>query len=262
MPTVSENISAIRLRLGEPSPHKPSDPQLLNLLIGHIADHQAQLQNTRNHWSIGWTEINASSGTEDYAISPSDFGRPFLVYTVDDSDQFHQRREIPFSMLQDVEQRYLGPQQTQSASPWSAVEISFFRQSPNSPAWYARLTPIPNESCVYKVGYEASYSLGSLSDAPGLSPFHHLIQTQAALSALALCEWGEISILKNPAAWKTQADALRQGLLLDLAGFQKRFDSYKAMSSREGVNQKRGVGVEYEEQWGYDDGSLVRGYGW
>lgn len=262
MPTVSENISAIRLRLGEPNPHKPSDPQLLNLLIGHIADHQAQLQNTRNHWSIGWTTLNAQPGMEDYAIASADFGRPFLVYTDDPNDPHHQRREIPFSMLQDAEQRYLGPAQTQSASPHSAIEISFYRMSPGNPACYARLTPIPAESSVYKIGYEANYTLASLGEAPGLSPFHHLIQTQTALSAIALCEWGEISILKNPVAWKTQADALREGLLLDLAGFQKRFDSYKAQSSREGINQKRGVGVDYEEQWGYDGGSLVRGWGW
>lgn len=262
MPSVNENLSAIRLRLKEPNPQAPSSPQLLNLLIDHIADHQAQLQNSRNHWSIGWTQISASQGQEDYAITASDFGRPFLVYTVDESDSFHQRREIPFSMLQDTEQRYLGPQQTQSASPWSAVEISFFRQSPSNPAWYARLTPIPNESCVYKIGYEANYDFGALADSPGLSPFHHVIRTQAALSALPLCEWGEITILKNPAAWKTQADALRQALMLDLAGFQKHFDSYKAQASREGISQKRGVGCEYEEQWGYDGGSLVRGYGW
>lgn len=262
MSTINENLSAIRLRLGSPNPHKPSDLQLLNILIDQIADHQAQLQNSRNHWSIGWTDINTSAGTEDYPITASGFGRPFLVYTTDSSDPFHQRREIPFSMLQDVEQRYQGPQQMQSASPWSAVEISFYRQGPSSPTWYARLTPIPGESSSYKVGHEANYSFGALADSPGLSPFHHLIRVQTALAALPLCEWGEMSILKNPEAWRLQADALRQSLMLDLAGFQKRFDSYKAQSSREGVNQKRGVGVDYEEQWGYDGGSLVRGWGW
>lgn len=262
MPANNQNLSAVRLRLREPNPQAPSDPQLLNLLIDHIADHQAQLQNTRNHWSIGWTEINVSAGTEDYTISPSDFGRPFLVYTIDDSDPYHQRREIPFSMLQDVEQRYQGPQQTQSASLHSAVEISFYRSAPSNPTWYARLTPIPGESSTYKIGYEANYEFGALTDSPGLSPFHHLIRVETALSGLPLCEWGEISILKNPKAWQMQHDALRQSLMFELAGFQKRFDSYKAMSSREGVNQKRGVGWEYESDYGYDGGSLVRGYGW
>jgi len=262
MASVNQNLSAIRLRLGEPNPHKPSDPQLLNLLIDHIADHQAQLQNTRNHWSIGWTEINVSSGTEDYIIAPSDFGRPFLVYTIDASDPFHQRREIPFSLLQDTEQRYQGPQQTQSASRHSAVEISFYRQTPSSPTWMARFTPIPGESSSYMVGYEANYEFGALSDSPGLSPFHHLIRAETALAALPLCEWGEISILKNPAAWKMQSDSLRQSLMVELGRFQKQFDSYKAMSSREGVSQKRGVGHCYEEEWGYGGGVIVNGYGW
>lgn len=262
MSTVSENLSAIRLRLKEPNPHAPSDPQLLNLLIGHIADHQVQLQNSRNHWSIGWTTLNVSPGQEDYLVTASDFGRPFLVYTDDPADMFHQRREVPFSLLQDTDQRYQGPQQTQSASSHSAVEISFYRQSPSSPAWVARLTPIPGESSAYKVGYEANYAFGSLGDSPGLSPFHHLIQAQTALSAIALTEWGEISILKNPTAWKLQADALRDGLLLDVAGFQKRFSSYLANSSRDGVSQKRGVGADYEDGYGYGGGSMVNGYGW
>jgi hypothetical protein len=262
MPNVSENLAMIRQRLKQPNPQAPSDLQLLNILIEHIYDHCAQLQNTRNHWGIGWTRIDVSAGTEDYNISATDFGRPFLVYTIDDADPFHQRREVPFSLLQDVEQRYQGPQQTQSASPWSAVQISFFRESPSSPTWKARPTPIPGASCSYMVGYEANYEFGALGDNPGLSPFHHLIRVQTAISALPLCEWGDVTIVKNRDAWRTQADALGASFLHDEAIYQKRFDSYKAQSTREGVSQKRGVGADYEEQWGYDGGSMVRGWGW
>lgn len=250
------------MRLARPNPHNPSDPELLNLMLDHVSDHVAALQNTRNHWSIGWTTINATAGAEDYIISAPDFGRPFLVYTHDDSDPFHQRREIPFSLLQDTEQRYQGPAQAQSASPWSAVEISFFREGPSNPVWKARPTPIPGASSTYKVGYEANYQLGSLADAPGLSPFHHLIRAETALAALPLCEWGEITILKNPDAWKIQADALRQSIMLEAAGFQKRFSSYLANSTRDGVTHKLGVGHEYEEGWGYGGGGMVSGWGW
>src|SRR5262245_38090101 len=105
MSTVLENIPLIRQRLRDPDPHRPSDPHILNILIEHIYDHCAQLQNTANHWSVGWTQIQTSPGTEDYQIGAGDFGRPFLVYTEDATNEFHQRREIPFTLLQDADQR-------------------------------------------------------------------------------------------------------------------------------------------------------------
>lgn len=262
MPTVTENISQIRQRLKEPDPQHPTDPQILNILIEHIYDHCAQLQNTANHWSIGWTEINASSGTEDYLVTAQDFGRPFLVYTDDPSSSFHHRREIPFSLLQNVDQRYSGPEQSgSSGATHSACEISFYKKSPSSPVWWARFTPIPGESSKYIVGYEANYEFGSLGDSPGVSSFHHLIRVQTALSVLPLCEWGEVSIIANREAWIVQADALKDSLLHDEAIYQKRFDSYKANSSRAGVNQKRGVGWQYEEEFGHT-GAMVDGYGY
>ena len=262
MPQVSENLSLIRQRLKQPDPDKLTDPQILNILLEHVYDHCAQLQNTANHWSIGWTQIQASPGTEDYLITAADFGRPFLVYTDDTSTAFHHRREIPFSLLQNVEQRYQGTAQSgSSATTHSAVEISFFRKSPASPAWWARLTPIPGESSVYQVGYEANYDFGSLADTPGVSSFHHLIRVQTALSVLPLCEWGEMLIMSNPEKWRMQAEALRVTLLHDEEIYQKRFSSYISNSSRAGVSQKRGVGWEYEQGWG-GGGSIVGGYGW
>lgn len=260
--THSANLALIRQRLKEPGPQTPTDLQLLNILLEHVADHCAQLQNSRNHWSIGSYSLQVSQGVEDYLIAAADFGRPFLVYSTDPTDPYHVRREVPFSLLQDAEQRYQGPQQTQSASPWNAVEISFFRQGPSAPAWYARPTPIPGASATYVVMYEADYAFGSLGDSPGLSPFHHLIRVQTALSAICLCEWADITILKNPQAWKLQADALKETFLHDEEIYQKRFDQYKANSSRDGVNQKRGVGYWYEQDYGYGDGYIVNGYGW
>src|SRR5262250_1097193 len=115
MATVVENIALIRQRLRQPDPHNPTDLQILNILIEHIYDHCAQLQNTANHWSVGWTQIQTSPGQEDYLITAADFGRPFLVYTDDPTNEFHCRREIPFTLLQDAEQRYLGPEKSGSS---------------------------------------------------------------------------------------------------------------------------------------------------
>lgn len=249
MSTNAENLSAIRLRLGEPDPHRPSDPQLLNIFIDHIANHCAALANTRSHWAVDRSTLTANEGQEDYLVTGQNFGRPFLVYTTDESNGFHVRREVPFSLLQDTDQRYQGPQQTQQQRH-SAVEISFYRRGPASPQWQARLTPIPGGTATYEVFYEAVYSLASLADSPGLSPFHQLVRVQTALSALPLASWGDISIKSNPNAWQMQTKALRDVLLHDETIFQKQFDSYRALSMREGVSRKRGEGWQYVDGCG------------
>lgn len=261
MSSVAENISAIRQRLGNPNPHAPSDLMLLNLLIDQLLHHQAQLQNTRNHWGIESFTLPVSAGVEDYPVTAANFGRPFLVHTQDTANTYHQRVEIPFSLMQDADQGYTGPQQTGSASQWSAVEMVFYRKGITSPAWYARPVPIPNASGEYLVWYEQFYEFGALSDRPGLSPFHHLVRVQTALSALPDCEWAAISIEKNPKAWELKARARKESLLHDEAIFQKQFDRYITMGSRDGVTDKIGYGADYEADWNYGGGRMVDGYG-
>ena len=264
MPTNQSNIAMVRQRLGAPDPDKPSDPVLLNILLDQISNHCLELANTRNHWAVNSWEFTTSEGDEDYIVTATDFGRPFLIYTTDSTDTYHVRQEVPFSFLQDADQRYQGPQQTYSASQWSAATMSFYRLSPSTPSWYLRVSPIPGGTGTYVVWYEATYdtSAPSLGDAPGLSPFHHLIRVQTALSALPLCGWGDLSIRENAKGWAMQAEALRQGLAHDEARFQKQFNDYKANSSRDGVGEKLGYAPSYESGDGGGVGALVNGYGW
>lgn len=247
--THAENLSAIRQRLGEPNPHQPSDPQLFNIYIDHVANHCASLQNTGSHWSIDRWELNVSEGEEDYLVAAPNFGRPFLVYTTDATDTHHVRREVPFSLLQDADQRYQGPQQVDQQDH-SAVQICFYRLGAAMPQWKARPIPIPGDSATYEVFYEAGYAVGSLGDSPGLDLFHHLVRVQTALSALPLCAWGNISITGDREAWKLQSQSLRDTLLHDEKNFQKQFDSYRSQTTREGVSRKRGEGWSYVDNYG------------
>ena len=251
MPTNIENLSAVRLRLGEPNPHQPSDPQLLNIYIDHISNHCASLQNTKSHWSVDRWTLTTGDSQEDYLVTAPNFGRPFLVYTTDTTNPFHVRREVPFSLLQDADQRYQGPEKT-NAQAHSAVEICFYRRGVSSPQWTARLVPIPGQGGkTYEVFYETVYSFASLDESPGLALFHNVVRVQTALSALPLCAWGDASIKQNSDAWQLQAKALRDVLLHDEAIFQKQFDSYRAQSTREGVSRKRGEGWQYESDMLY-----------
>jgi len=260
MSSLSTNLQLIRQRLLEPDPSAPQQHILLNILLEKVADHTLQLGNTRQHWAVNHTTLTTSSGTEDYLITAADFGRPFLVYTTDASDPYHVRREVPFSLIQDTEYRYLGPQQYNSQLH-SAVEISFYRTPVMAPAWYARPVPIPGGTVTYEIWYDCFYDPGSLEDTPGLSSFHHLIRCETALDALPGCAWGSVSLTENSNAWETKCKALALVLSNAIAKYQKQFNDYKAQSTREGVNQKLGMGRDYEQDF-MPVGRMTNGYGW
>lgn len=260
MPTNEQNLAIIRRRLGHPLPDGPDDQMLLTLLVDQLMHHSAQLVNTRNHWSIEKWTLTVSSGLEDYVVAASNFGRPFLVYTIDTSDTYHIRREIPFSLMQDADRRYNGPQQStaSSASGHSAAEIVFYRKE--GQGWFCRPVPIPGDTAQFEIWYETNYGYGSLGDTPGLEAFHHLIRVQTAISALPFCRWLGMSPTENDKAWALQSGAIRDALAHDEMKFQKAFDNYKAQSSREGVSSKIGYAQDYEGS-SFGVGTMIGGYG-
>lgn len=260
MPTNEQNIAIIRRRLGSPLPNGPDDQTVLTLFIDQLMHHSAQLVNTRNHWAIGKWTLNVSSGLEDYVVAAQNFGRPFLVYTTDPSDTYHVRREVPFSLLQDADRRYAGPQQANSSdgSGHSAVEVVFYRK--DGQGWFCRPVPIPGSSASYEIWYETNYAYGSLGDTPGLEAFHHLVRVQTALQALPFCRWLGISPSEDPKGWQLQVGAIRDALAHDEMKFQKAFNDYKAQTSREGVSGKIGYAQDYECS-PFGVGTMINGYG-
>lgn len=261
MATIAQNIGAIRRRLGNPLDNSPSDALILQALTDHLHNHQASLVNTRNHWSVDKFRLAVSDGVEDYVVAAANFGRPFLVYTVDDTDAYHWRREVPFTLLQDADQRYQGPVKSGSADEHSAVEIAFYRRE--GLGWYCRLIPMPAATGEYEIWYETNYQYSGLSDAPGLEAFHHLVRIQAALSVLPDCEWDGIRKREQPQLWQTEAQARAAALMRDEQIFKTQFDNYRAQSSRESVNSKLGYAFDYEEDSAdIGIGRMISGYGY
>ena len=258
--THEENLSAIRRRLGYPLGDAPSDPQLMQLLVDQLANYNAELANTVNHWSVDHYQLPVNQGQEDYLVTAPNFGRPFLVYSVDGTDPYHARREIPIRLLQDADQLYSGPQQSYSSLDDTLTAICFYRRYEN---WMARAVPIPGGPGTYEVWYETVYEYGSPSDQIGLSAFHHLLRVRTAISALPLVEWRDCSPRLNAAGWQMKVAALRDSLVLDDVRFTKQFNSYKAQSSREGIGMK----IPWGSMSGVDDdgigaGRMASGWGW
>lgn len=247
MPSVQQNLSMIRELLDEPTPQKPSDRILFQLLGNQILHHQTQLQNSGAPWEVlDWT-LTVSAGTEDYLVTAANFGKPFWVHTEDPTDPYSPRVDVPFSLLQNADQFYSGPRRVHSTNnnqPTAAV-ITFYRQPD---AFYARVTPVPGGSATYNVWYETAPSFpASLGDAPGLSPFHHLIRIQAALAAIPYCAWGNIAAEalepRIAAAWERKAKALALSLGKQEEQFQRQFDTYIGTLMTAGVEDRQGFGA-------------------
>jgi len=250
--TVAETITSVRLLLAQPEPSTPSEAVILEVVLNQLQHHHNQLQSTSNHFSVDSYALDATSGTEDYIVSAANFGRPFLVHTEDADDTYHHRREVPFSLLQDADQLYRGPQQTHSAYEWTAQEIIFYRRSN---AWYARLVPIPGASGSYRVWFEVALANpGALTETHGLAAFHNLVKVQSALSLLPHCRWSGLDAKDTLA----QGQMLERALLRDEAKYQRAFDHYRANSTREGVSDRIGYGgLDYEAGDGYDGFSQI-----
>lgn len=260
--TIDQNIALIRQRLNRPEQNAPDDQQLLTLLIDQLQQMHAQLVNTRNQWAANSLVLTTAQGVEDYLISASDFGRPYLIYTDDATDPYHRRTEIPIRLMADADQIYTGPKQTFSASQWSAVETIFYRTGQN---WYVRPVPIPGNNGRYIIWYETNtYNYASPSDVAGLAAFHNLVRCQVALSALPYCEWGEITPRRREtmAQWQMMASSLRDALASDAVRYQREFDLYRSNATREQINDRLGYGWDYEDDMYGSLGVGVMTGGW
>jgi len=241
-----------------PLPDAPSDPQLMQLLIDQSANFTVGLANTSNHWSVDKVTLTVNEAQEEYLINAANFGRPFLVYTTDESDTYHVRREIPIVLMQNADQLYSGSQQGGGGyGAHSAAAMVFYRKFQN---WYARFVPIPGGTATYEIWYESLYEYGSPQDDVGLSAFHHLLRAQTAISALPHCAWRDMSLMVNPKAWEMKVKALRDSLVYDEQKYDREFKSYKAQSSREGVSDKIGYAPDFDATT--NGGAMVNGWGW
>lgn len=258
MPTTLENLSQVRTLLDDPDAQRPSDRTLWEILSNNIQHQLSQMQNSGAQWAVNDWSLTATSGTEDYLVTATDFGKPFMMYTEDPTDVYTPRVEIPFAMMQNADQFYRGPRQVYSTSDNipTAQLASFYRKADG---WYVRLTPVPGGSATYRIWYETLPGApDSLGTTPGMSPFHHLLRVQTALAALPYCGWGDVSLRGSADGvkrWQTKTQALALSLKDQEAKYQREFSTYLGTLMQAGVEQRQGFG-----DGAYDDSSF--GYGW
>lgn len=256
MPTTIENLAMIRRLLDDPDPHKPSDPKLFEFFGNQVMHHKSRLQNSGAPWDVMDYLLTVSPGQEDYIVQVGDFGKPFLVYTEDQNDQFRPRVEIPFSLIQNTDLFWAGPRQVHATNDNtnSAVAFTFYRKSGG---FYARVTPIPGGSTSYRIWYEvAPAPPGSLGDTPGITPFHHLIRMQTAIASLPYCAWGDLRADaekdKHVERWRGKIDLLSEAFLKQEQQFDREFSTYIGSLMQSSAEARMGFGDEYmDDGWGY-----------
>ena len=99
----------------------------------------------------------------------------------------------------------------------------------------------------------------ALGDVPGLTPFHHLVRVQTALSLLPHCNWGDVRYDNGKVgAWKIKQDILKESLLRDEAKFQIQFERYVGTLVEGGIHSRDAFGTD--GMWdasGYATGSFA-----
>jgi len=250
MPTLNDNLTAIRLLLDRADPQRPGLDILFQLLTDQVQHHHNQLQNSSAQWSVNSFLLTTSSGNEDYLLSADNFGKPFFVYSEDSSSESFVRREIPFVCLQNIDQFYWGTRQTQLTDQHTVQFISFYR---SSGSWYARVTPIPSGSKTYVVWYEtADIPSPALGSTDGISCFNHLIRVQTALAALPHCGWGEFhpeSMGEKGEVWERKVRMLAEARRADEIKYQKEFSTYIGTLMQAGVEPRSYFGDEGGGAW-------------
>lgn len=249
MANLQQNMVEIRYLLDEPAQGSPSDRILWMLLQQQVHHHKSQLQNSGAQWDVNSWPLVTAAGVEDYLITATDFGKPFWTHTEDASEPQLARVEIPFAMLQNADMFYQGPVQpyTSSSDLFGAVVISFYS---SGGSWYARVTPTPGGSCVYRVWYEVTPSSPlNPGDSPGVSPFPHLIRTKTALAALPYAGWGDVRSdaedSGKAAAWERKTKALAGSLAMQAMEFGRQFETYLATLALAGVERRSAFGDDY-----------------
>lgn len=251
MGTIINNLQRIRLLLDEPS--RPESHILFELLENRIQHHLTALSNSSAHWSVYNFPLTVSAGQEDYLITAPNFGKPFWVYSEDDTDPVRPRSEVPFCLLQNISQFYQGPRQIMSVAnnvPTVSV-IAFYKQYD---AVYARVAPVPGGTQQYRIWYETlPVAPETFGDMPGLSAFHHLIRVETALSAIPACVWGDVKVdaenEQKAQAWIRKTTALSLARTGERTDFKNQFETYLGTLMQAGIEGRDPFGEGYDIDW-------------
>jgi len=237
--TGREALTGARVYLGNPPMSAINDGALM--LIGqHKLDHYlTRLNLTSENWLSDFCDLPTQptvDGVQSLNAKPN-FGKPFMVETLDQADPSHYSSEIKIARLQDQDLFYSGPVRVEESGHVARV-MSFYRQSG---IWKVRTRPVGVGAARYRIWYQPNRSMPlKLSDnVDFLDNFMNLWQVDWARAALPYCKWDA----ETHARIKTSLDE-------QFADYRDTFETARLSLFHEDTSEKRipwGASREEEE---------------
>jgi hypothetical protein len=226
MSQIHKMIAEVRVLLDEPNHQHPTERHLWTLMGFNLQNFSNELQNTGQNWNIASWQLDVVPGTDQYSITPSDFGKPIYILTRS-TDPDVQEREVPivdpqnFNFL--VGSHYMGG----FGSDHPALAIGFYGQGAMAAGHVCKIAPKPTKAASYTIWYKTGL-LPDLALADDLLvPEHHqLLVTRTALAAIPYCRWWPID--EKPDLMMAKAQALQNSIGFLNTMYEETYMKYKS----------------------------------
>ena len=239
MSTVKEIITAVRRYLGTPTFDVLNNGDVCIALYDQIDSQINRLQLTSGNWIVGRKDIVVDTVQEEYPLPP-DFGRTFMVETVDDGSNYYMRRELDYVDIQDFNLFWAGVQ-TQNIGATGYVNhaaqvYGVFGELTRSPQKTIKFAPLGNVAATYRVWYDiGKVANPALNDKPKLQEqFHNLLKVGTALACLPQC------CVRPDGTYDSEKDnGFRATLTMIMQQFDEPFERYIHQNHREDAGPRR-----------------------
>lgn len=238
MSTVREIITAVRSYLGNPTFNLLNNGDVCLKLYDQIDSQINRLQLNTANWIIDRKEITVSPDLDEYAL-PSNFGRSFLVETVDDGTNYFRRRELDYVDVQDFNLFWSGVQYTNIGGEYTshvAEVYGIFGDVNRIPQKTIKFAPGGLNTATYRLWYDVGKIANpALSDTPKLQEqFHNLLKVGTALACLpTVC-------VRPDGTYDSEKDAgFRSTLTMLMSQFDDPFERYIVAQHREDAGPRR-----------------------
>ena len=237
MSTLVARIGGIRRHLGYPSERAVSDGLIIETACEKLQYYVNELNLTSQPWRTQKWTLNLQANKAEYIVTADNWGKAFMVETVETDQPPVPWREIPIRPLTSLSDYnyYHSSASVGGVNPLTAIAFYFDENGPR-----CKVTPMPQEALPCLVRYEPEgFDLSSVdNEFPFLNSFSQLFDVDSAMSLIGKCGYDNDkmkSILGND----------DYGLVRDFAFYKKQFEEYKLDISQEDESDARGFGVSW-----------------
>lgn len=207
-----------------------------------------QLGLSGESWRLEKTTISVNAAQSEYALNAVNFGKPVVVYLLDDTRQtiIGELEVVRFQdqvtgSYSNIPAGYSVPATFNAAA---RNTITFFTESGQTKA---RILNTPSDSGTLIVYYvPTGLTLSTLQANLGLlDMFANLFKIHTAIMCLPDCEWTGLSEDQN----ESKRNRIEKTLLMEFALLTAQFDEYRMLLFREQTSKREGWGDS--EEYGY-----------